>query len=157
MASGGSVEQVKEKLSELGVETEVVEFPVSTRTAPEAALALGTTLDQIVKSLVFVAGEVPLLVLVSGANRVDLQKLEKIVGREVRKANANQVKEITGFSIGAVPPVTQRGPISVYVDEDLLRYSEVFAAAGSPCAVFRITPQELVRISRGKVVNLKQN
>lgn len=157
MVAGSSVEQVKEVLRKLGVKTEVVEFPVSTRTASQAASALGTTLGQIVKSLVFVAEEVPLLVLVSGANRVDLQKLGRIVSREVRKADADEVKEITGFSIGAVPPVAQRRALSVYVDEDLLQYSEVFAAAGSPCAVFGVTPQELVGISRGKVINLKQN
>lgn len=144
-------------LAAVGVEAQIVEFPESTRTAQEAARAVGTALGQIVKSLVFVADGRLVLVLASGANRVDLAKLARLAGaRRVDKAAAEATRAATGFSIGGVPPVGHRTPLPVYVDEALLAYDLVYAAAGTPHAVFPIEPATLVRITSGAVGDLAE-
>lgn len=144
-------------LAAVGVEAQIVEFPESTRTAQEAARAVGTALGQIVKSLVFVADGRLVLVLASGANRVDLAKLARLAAaRRVDKAAAEATRAATGFSIGGVPPVGHRTPLPVYVDEALLAYDLVYAAAGTPHAVFPIEPATLVRITSGAVGDLAE-
>lgn len=144
-------------LAAVGVEAQIVEFPESTRTAQEAARAVGTALGQIVKSLVFVADGRLVLVLASGANRVDLAKLARLAGAgRVDKAAAEATRAATGFSIGGVPPVGHRTPLPVYVDEALLAYDLVYAAAGTPHAVFPIEPATLVRITSGAVGDLAE-
>jgi Cys-tRNA(Pro) deacylase len=149
-------ERVLTKLNSLGISTEVREFAESTATAEAAAKALGTTVGRIVKSLVFATpnGQ-PVLALVSGANRVDLARLADLVGQPVRRANADQVREATGFSIGGVPPIGHHAGLPVYVDADLLQFDQVWAAAGTPNSVFPIAPDELVRVANGQVVGLK--
>jgi Cys-tRNA(Pro) deacylase len=143
-------------LSSLGVSAEVREFAESTATAQEAAEAIGTSVERIVKSLVFATSDGrPLLALVSGANRVDLSRLAAVVGQPVGRANASQVRQATGFAIGGVPPVGHDSSLSVYVDADLLQYDQVWAAAGTPNSVFSIAPDDLVRIASGQVVPLK--
>jgi len=151
-----SVERVRQALVAHGLHVEITEFSQSTATSQQAADALGVPVATIVKSLVFLAGEEPILVLASGANQVDTEKLARAAGAKVRRPDADRVKEATGFVIGGVAPVGHAHPLPTYIDADLLRYDRLWAAAGSPYAVFPITPQELVRITRGRVVDLKR-
>ena len=154
MSASLAIERVRAALREKGVDTEIVEFAQSTCTAQEAADAIGTSVAQIVKSLVFVAGGQPFLALVSGANQADTDKLAALMGAPVERADARIVREATGFAIGGVPPVGHATSLVTFIDEDLLQFEEVYAAAGTPHAIFRITPQELVRITGGRVVAL---
>ena len=133
------------------------EFTASTATAAEAAAAIGTAVGSIVKSLVFMAGKRPILVLASGPNRVDLHKLATLVGEPISRANADQVRELTGFAVGGVPPIGHSRPLTTYVDRDLLAYDEVWAAAGTPRSVFPIGPHELVRITGGSVADVAES
>lgn len=121
------------------------EFPAGTRTAQDAAAAIGCTVGQIVKSLVFVRGDAPVLVLCSGANTVDAQRLG------LHKADADLVRRVTGFAIGGVPPYGHATRLDTLVDSDLLVYDEIWAAAGTPRSVFPLTPDELVERSGGTV------
>jgi prolyl-tRNA editing enzyme YbaK/EbsC (Cys-tRNA(Pro) deacylase) len=140
-----------------GLELEVREFPAGTTTAADAARAVGCDLDQIVKSLVFMADGRPVLVLTSGGNRVDLAKVGKQVGAgRVRKADANQARTATGFSIGGTPPFGHPAPLAVLIDRDLTRFGEVWAAAGTPRHVFPIAPPDLVRASGGSVCDVAE-
>lgn len=149
-----SVARVVAALAALGVEAQVTEFPQSTRTAEEAADAIGAEVGQIVKSLVFMAGEQPILALISGTNRADPEKLAALAGAPISRADADAVRAATGFSIGGVPPVGHATPLPTYLDHDLLRYETVWAAAGTPNAVFPITPAELKRITGATVADL---
>lgn len=152
-----AVGRVRSALAAAGVEVRVVEFAESTRTAQDAARAVGTTIGQIVKSLVFLADGRPVLVLASGANRVDTAKVARLAGAaRVEKATADATREATGFSIGGVPPVGHRAALPVYVDAALLAYDVVFAAAGTPHAVFPIEPSALVRVTAGTVGDLAE-
>lgn len=151
-ATLSSLERVRASLAEHGLDhIEVREFAASTATASDAAAAIGTTVGRIVKSLVFMAGEQPILVLVSGPNRADVAKVGHILGKPITRANADQVRALTGFAIGGVPPVGHPQRLTTLVDRDLLRYDEVWAAAGTPNAVFPIGPADLVRIADGLV------
>jgi prolyl-tRNA editing enzyme YbaK/EbsC (Cys-tRNA(Pro) deacylase) len=143
-----AVDRVSAALRSAGVATEVREFPEGTRTAPEAAAAVGCEVGQICKSLVFRVGAEPLLVIASGANRVDEARFGAV------KADAAYVREHTGFAIGGVPPFGHARPIDTVVDEDLLRYDVVWAAAGTPRAVFSIAPAALVTVSGGRVARV---
>ena len=142
-----------------GLTIEVVEFDETTRTAPDAANAIGCQVAQIVKSLIFIANGEPVVALVSGANRLDERKLAALRGigrKKVKRPDADTAKMITGFSIGGVPPFGHVSALPVYVDEDLIRFDVVWAAAGTPFAVFAITPDDLVEASHGTVVDLKK-
>ncbi len=149
-----SVQRVADALEQLGIQVEITEFTESTRTASEAAEAVNSTLGQIVKSLVFLAGEQPVLALVSGTNRVDTEKLATVAGGPIKRATADIVREATGFSIGGVPPVGHATQLPTYLDRDLLQYELVWAAAGTPNAVFPIAPDELQRITGARVADL---
>ncbi len=149
-----SIQRVADALEQLGINVEITEFAESTRTAEEAAAAVNSTLGQIVKSLVFLAGEQPVLALVSGTNRVDTEKLAAMAGGPIKRANADIAREATGFSIGGVPPVGHTTSLPTYLDRDLLQYQVVWAAAGTPNAVFPIAPDELQRIANATVVDL---
>ena len=152
-----SAQKVQDALAARGMSLQVVELPDSTRTAIEAAQAIGCTVGQIVKSLVFKgkrSGK-PVLVIASGSNRVDERKIEALLGEPLGKADADFVRQQTGFVIGGVPPVGHSQPLLTYLDADLLGYSEIWAAAGTPHAVFRLTPQELCELAAGQVVELK--
>jgi prolyl-tRNA editing enzyme YbaK/EbsC (Cys-tRNA(Pro) deacylase) len=151
-----TVQRVVTALAEAGVRTEVREFAASTRTAEDAANALGTTVGQIVKSLVFLAGDRPILVLVSGVNRADTAKLQALVDAEITRANADDVRRITGYAIGGVPPFGHLTFLTTYLDRDLLQYEEVWAAAGTPNAVFAITPHDLLRITAAQVADVAE-
>lgn len=152
-----SAQRVQVALDQLGLSLEVVELPASTRTAIEAAQAVGVTVGQIVKSLVFKAKRTQraVLVVASGANRVDEKKLEDLLGEPLGKADADFVRQQTGFVIGGVPPVAHTNPLPVFVDEDLLQYDVIWAAAGTPNAVFRLAPSHLLQMTSGQVANLK--
>lgn len=130
-------------------------FPEGTRTAADAARAIGCDVAQIVKSLVFRRdGGEPLLVVTSGANRVDETKVAALVGEPVGKADAAFVRAATGFAIGGVPPAGHAVPVVTLVDEDLLGLDEIWAAAGTPSTVFRLTPAELVELTGGRVADV---
>ena len=147
-----SVQRVRAVLAVHGLQhLSVREFAESTATAADAAAAIETTVGRIVKSLVFMAGEQPVLVLTSGPNRVDTQKVSSLMGQPITRANADQVRQLTGFAVGGVPPVGHSQQLTTYVDRDLLQYDEVWAAAGTPNTVFGISPADLVRISQGHV------
>jgi len=154
---GSSVKKVQQTLKALGFSDEIVVFPDSTRTAIEAAQAVGCSVGQIVKSLVFrgAHSQKPVLALVSGANRVNEKRLGSLVGEEIEKADADFVRQHTGFAVGGVPPVAHVARIATFIDRDLLQYDEIWAAAGSPHAVFRLTPDDLQRMTGGEVVNLQ--
>jgi prolyl-tRNA editing enzyme YbaK/EbsC (Cys-tRNA(Pro) deacylase) len=149
-----AVARVVAALRAAGVDAMVTEFAESTRTAEEAAAAVGATVGQIVKSLVFLARDQPVLALVSGANRADMQKLARAAGAPILRADAASVRAATGFSIGGVPPNGHASTLPTFLDADLHRYEQVWAAAGTPNAVFPITPSELERITSARVVDL---
>lgn len=151
-----NAQRVQGILAGLGVAGEVVELAASTGTAAEAAAAIGTTVERIVKSLVFAAGDEPVLVLASGANRVSLTRLAQHLGRPARRPDADAVKRWTGFPIGGTPPVGHATPLRTLIDRDLLQHPELWAAAGTPHAVFRTHPDELLRITGGEVVDIKE-
>ncbi|NLS79059.1 MAG: YbaK/EbsC family protein [Chloroflexi bacterium] len=153
MSLSDSARRVQEALSAAGVACQVVELPGSTRTAVEAAQAVGCGVEQIVKSLVF-RGETsgrPILIAVSGANRVREGKVKALVGEAIAKADADWVRQRTGYAIGGIPPVGLAEPILTLIDRDLLQYDLIWAAAGTPHAVFCLTPAELVRLTGGQV------
>lgn len=132
-------------------------FPEGTRTAVDAAAAVGCDVGQIVKSLVFRRESgTAVLVVASGSNRVDEKKVEALLGEPIGKADANFVREQTGFAIGGVPPAGHKNPVETIVDEDLLRYDEVWAAAGTPRDVFCTTPAEIVRLTGGRVADVAE-
>ena len=140
----------------LGLTLEIHRFPQGTRTAVDAARAVGCELGQIVKSLVFVADGEPFLALTSGSNRADPERLAATLGaRDVRPASADEARAATGYAIGGTPPFGHPTPLRVLVDRDLLGHDVVWAAAGRPDSVFPIPPQDLVRVSRAEPVDLK--
>lgn len=151
-----SVQRVADALAALGIQAEITEFAESTRTAEQAAAAVNAVVGQIVKSLVFLAGERPVLALVSGANRVDTQRLAAIAGGLITRADADLVRQATGYSIGGVPPIGHTASLATYLDRDLLQYEQVWAAAGTPNAVFPIAPDELQRITGAAVADLAE-
>ena len=136
------------------MEVDARELPASTRTAPEAAAAVGCEVGAIVKSLVFRSGDEAVLALVSGGNRADEALLEAGFGAAVERADADFVRAATGYSIGGVPPIGHPRPLRTLVDEDLLRFAVVWGAAGTPRSVFPIPPGELVELTGGTVLRL---
>jgi prolyl-tRNA editing enzyme YbaK/EbsC (Cys-tRNA(Pro) deacylase) len=153
-AMNPTAQRVAAMLATLDVQTNVIEFAESTRTAEEAAAAIGTQVAQIVKSLVFMAGDAPVLALVSGTNRLDTARLREWTGDPPRRAGADEVRAATGFAIGGVPPIGHPQPLRTFIDRDLNQYDVVYAAAGTPHAVFAITPAELARVTGGHVIDL---
>jgi Cys-tRNA(Pro) deacylase len=152
-----NVERVAAAARGAGLELEIVRFPEGTRTAADAARAVGCEVAQIVKSLVFVADAEPILALVSGANRVDLARLaDALSAGQARRADGDEARSATGYAIGGVPPFGHARPLTVVVDRDLLAHERVWAAAGLPDAVFAIAPEELVRVSGGTVADVAE-
>ena len=153
-----STDRVKAAAAAAGLAIEIVEMPKSTRTAQEAAAACGTSVGQIVKSLVFRkarSGEL-ILLLVSGANRVDEKGMAEIVGEPLERVDADTVRERTGFAIGGVAPIGALSPLPTYMDADLLAYRQVWAAAGAPHAVFSADPAALATAAGAKIVALSR-
>jgi prolyl-tRNA editing enzyme YbaK/EbsC (Cys-tRNA(Pro) deacylase) len=148
--------RVAQELVRLGVSNTVREMPESTRSAAEAAAALGCDVAQIVKSLIFrsVVCDEALLVMISGADRVDETRLARVLGEDVERASGRFVRDRTGYAIGGVPPVCLTKPLTTYLDEQLLHHDLVWAAAGTPRAVFSVKPADLVRITSARVVDV---
>lgn len=153
-----SAQRFQDILKQRGFAHQVIELPASTRTAREAAQAVGCQPGQIVKSLVFKAlqSQTPLLVLASGPNRVDEQRLSELAGEPIGKADADFVRQWTGFAVGGVPPLGHKEPVAAFIDETLLEYETLWAAAGTPHAVFELTPADLQAMTDGRVVSIKE-
>ena len=151
-----SVEKFQNRLREQGHMHEVVQLPDSTRTAKEAAQAIGCDVDQIAKSIIFRlvnAGE-PVLIIASGKNRIDEKRIEQLVEDKLGKADANFVKRTTGYVIGGVPPLAHDQAVKTFIDEDLFQFAEIWAAAGHPKAVFKLAPDELQKMTEAEVVQV---
>ena len=146
-ASGGSVERVRAALVAAGHPDTITAFPDGTRTAADAAAAVGCDVAQIAKSIVFRAGERAAVIVTSGANRVDPSRAGAALGVALRRADADWVRLITGFAVGGVAPVGHLAPPLILLDEDLLVLDPIWAAAGSPRHVFRTTAAELLRLT----------
>ena len=153
-----SAKRVQKFLGARGFSFDVRELPGSTRTAQEAADSIGCTVSQIAKSLVFREKETdrPILVIASGSNRVDVHKIEKATGLKLGKANGKYVKETVGYAIGGVPPVGHHTPLETILDPDLKQYEEIWAAAGTPFAVFQLNPADLDSLTKGRWVDLSE-
>ncbi|MEK7809091.1 MAG: YbaK/EbsC family protein [Chloroflexota bacterium] len=152
-----SAQKVQDTLQSLGFNLQVIEFEQTTRTSVEAAQAVGCEVGQIAKSLIFKGKQSgkAILIIASGANRVDEKKIKSILGEKVEKPDADFVREQTGFVIGGVPPVGHTQKLETLIDEDLLKFDEIWGAAGTPNAVFKLAPQELVKMTGGKIANIK--
>ena len=155
----GSLRRVQDALAAKGFEVSVATFPESTRTSAEAAAAIGCTVAQIAKSLVFRAAESdrPVLVIASGDNRVDTGKVAALLGEKISRADADFVRARTGFAIGGVAPLAHKEPPLVLIDRDLLAHDRIWAAAGAPNAVFPLAPQDLESLTGGLVAEIRQD
>ncbi|MDD2310873.1 MAG: YbaK/EbsC family protein [Desulfuromonadaceae bacterium] len=153
-----SARRVQIFLAEKGFSFEVKELPGSTRTAQEAADSIGCEIAQIAKSLVFKEKDtnLPILVIASGSNRVDVAKIEKETGLKLGKADGNYVKERVGYAIGGIPPVGHNEPLETILDEDLRKYAVIWAAAGTPFAVFQLKPADLEPLTSGRWLQLAE-
>jgi prolyl-tRNA editing enzyme YbaK/EbsC (Cys-tRNA(Pro) deacylase) len=151
------VQRFLEAARVLGHDVDVRRFPEGTHTAQDAARAIGCDLAQIVKSLVFMSDDRPLLALTSGVNRADAAKLRALTGASsLRRANADEVRSATGYPIGGTPPFGHPERIATFIDEDLMTHGEVWAGAGGPDAVFGITPRELRTATGGTVADVRE-
>ena len=150
-------EKVQEQLNSYGITTKIIEFSESTRTAQDAADAIGCSIAQIVKSLIFCTQQThkPILVLTSGVNRVNEKIIEQLVGEKIKKADADFTRTVTGFAIGGVPPIAHAQKITTFIDKALLQYQQVWAAAGTPHTVFCLNPSDLVRITDGTIISVQ--
>lgn len=151
-----SAQKVQDALTARGFDYQVVEFAQPTRTSAEAAAAVGCDVGQIAKSIVFRGkrSHQAILVIASGANRVNEKRLRDLVGEPVEKPDADFVRAQTGYAIGGVPPLGHSQPLTVLIDNDLLQYAEIWAAAGTPNAVFRLLPTDLAAISGGQLADI---
>ena len=158
MALPAAALRIQDALDALGHPGRVREFPTGTRTVADAAAAIGCTVAQIAKSLVFRApqSDRPVLVIASGVNRVDERRIAAALGEPIGKADAAFVRDRTGFVIGGVPPLGHATPPVVFIDRDLLALDEIWAAAGTPNAVFPLRSADLERLTGGSVLDLKQ-
>ena len=157
MPLSSSAQKIQDQLKSLGYGYTVIEHTESTRTAQEAADRAGCELGQIVKSLIFKGRESgkPILVLTSGANRVDEKRISGYAGEHINRADADFVRAVTGFAIGGVPPVGHVQKMETYIDEDFLRYPTIWAAAGTPNAIFELKTEDLQKMTNGTVVQVK--
>lgn len=153
-----SAQRAQEAMRAAGLSATVVEHQTAARTSAQAAETLGCNVAEIAKSLVFrggVSGR-PVLVIASGENRIDLAKLEKLLGEPVGKPDAAFVREVTGFAIGGIPPLGHAQPLHTLIDQSLLRFATVYAAGGTPNAMFPVAPDELVRVTGGQVADVHE-
>jgi prolyl-tRNA editing enzyme YbaK/EbsC (Cys-tRNA(Pro) deacylase) len=152
-----SAQKVQDQIKSLGFDYTVIEHAESTRTAQEAAERAGCELGQIVKSLIFKGKDSskPILVLTSGVNRVDEKRISEYAGEAIGRADADFVRAVTGFAIGGVPPVGHLQKMETYLDEDFLQYETIWAAAGTPNAIFELRTSDLQKMTDGKVLRVK--
>jgi prolyl-tRNA editing enzyme YbaK/EbsC (Cys-tRNA(Pro) deacylase) len=157
MPAARATERVQSALDAAGIEARVVELAASTRTAAEAASAIGCGVAQIAKSLVFRGAESgeAILVIASGTNRVNEKTIATLAGEPIAKADADFVRERTGYAIGGVPPVGHTSPLRTFIDRDLLQFDRIWAAAGTPHAVFELTPSQLTNLVTGAIVEIQ--
>ncbi len=157
MKLSSSAQKVQRALEQLGLQLEVIELPGSTRTSAEAAQAVGCAVGQIAKSIVFktVSTRNPVLVIASGVNRVNEKRIGELLSEPIGKADADFVRKATGFAIGGVPPFGHLQKIETFIDGDLLHYDKIWAAAGTPNAVFDLLPADLVRMTGGRITSIK--
>jgi Cys-tRNA(Pro) deacylase len=146
--------RVRDAMVAAGLAAEIVRVDATARTAEGAAAAVGAAVDQIVKSLVFLSDDTPVLALVSGANRLDVAKLAAETGGTVTRADADAVRAATGYAIGGIPPLGHATPLPVYIDRDLLTHDVVWAAAGTPDTVFAVAPRRLAETVGAHVCDL---
>lgn len=148
------VQRVQQALQRKGFPLKIVELAASTRTAKDAASAIGCSVEQIVKSLIFRTCEThrPILIVASGSNRVNEEMLAELIGEAIERPDANFVREQTGFAVGGVAPIGHSKPLETFIDEDLLQFEIIWAAAGTPFAVFQLTPNELIAMTEGKII-----
>ena len=156
MSGTSSVERVRAALLAAGHPDSIRAFPEGTRSAAEAAAAVGCDVAQIAKSIVFRAGPKPVLVIASGANRVDMGKVAAATGLAVKRADGSWVRDVTGFAIGGVAPVGHLTPPLVLLDRELLALDRIWAAAGSPMHVFETDPAALLRLSGGRAEDVRE-
>lgn len=151
-----SAQIVQEALSKFDIALHVVELAQSTRTAVDAAQSIGCSVGQIAKSLIFITAlsRKPVLIIASGIHRVNEIHVAQFTGEKLVIADPDMVKEITGFVIGGIPPVGNKTALETYVDQDLFQYEFIWAAAGTPFAVFKLAPGDLLRITGGKVISV---
>jgi prolyl-tRNA editing enzyme YbaK/EbsC (Cys-tRNA(Pro) deacylase) len=144
-------------MKQLGFEYRVVELPSTTRSAVDAANAIGCKVEQIAKSIIFRTRNTdrPILVIASGVNRVNEKSVGELLSEPIGKADADFVRKTTGFAIGGVPPLGHLQKMEIFIDEDLLSYDEIWAAAGTPNAVFGLLPADLVKMTGGRVTSIK--
>jgi len=152
-----SAQKIQDLLNSLGYQYTVIEHAESTRTAQEAADRAGCELGQIVKSLIFKGktSNKPILVLTSGVNRVDEKRISAYAGEGIGRADADFVRAVTGFAIGGVPPLGHIQKMETYIDEDFIPYQTIWAAAGTPNAIFELSTADLQKMTDGKVVMVK--
>ncbi len=157
MALSPTAQKVQDLLTARGFDLRVIEFAESTRTSQEAADRAGCSLGQITKSLVFRGKQThkAILVLTSGANRVNESRLAEYAGEPIARADADFVRTVTGFAIGGVPPVGHAQKLETYMDEDLLQYETIWAAAGTPNAIFELTPDDLRKMTDARALRVK--
>lgn len=157
MPLSSTAQRVQDLLLARGYSCRVIEHAESTRTSQEAADRAGCTLGQITKSMIFKgkATQKPILVLTSGANRVDEKRLSQYAGEPITRADPDFVRAVTSFAIGGVPPIGHTQPMETYLDEDLMRYDTIWAAAGTPNAIFELTPSQLQAMTGGTVAQVK--
>ncbi len=151
-----AAQSVQNALSSKGFPCKVIELQASTRTAQDAATAVGCRVEQIVKSLIFrtVVTQQPILVLASGGNRVNEKAIEASLGEAIEKPDATFVREVTGFAIGGVPPIGHIQTVKTFIDKDLLQYEELWAAAGTPHALFSLSSSTLEQLTNGSVISI---
>jgi len=154
MALSKNAQKIQDALKERGMQLEVIELDASTRTARDAANAVGCQIGQIVKSLVFRSGEDALLFLVSGQNQLNVARVSSEMGIPIEKADADFTREKSGFPIGGVPPLAHEKPIRTFIDRDLMAFDEVWAAAGTPHAVFKVKSRLLPELTGGVILDL---
>ena len=156
--ANAKLDRVKAAAEAAGLAIEIREMPQSTRTAEDAAAACGVKVAQIVKSLVFRKAEsrTPVLLLVSGANRVDQAAMRAVIGEKLERMDADAVREVTGFAIGGVAPLGSLTPLATFMDADLMEFPTIWAAAGAPHAVFETTPRALAAATGASIVSFRQ-
>jgi prolyl-tRNA editing enzyme YbaK/EbsC (Cys-tRNA(Pro) deacylase) len=151
-----SAQRVQDALTTQGFPHEVVEHTETTRSAADAARAIGCRVEQIAKSLVFKGSQSgrAVLVIATGTNRVHEQRIGEYLSEPIERADPDFVRQVTGFAIGGVPPVGHSGPLEIFIDADFAQQSEIWAAGGTPNAVFRLTPEDLIAMTGGRVVTI---
>ena len=152
-----SARRVRDALARKGLHCNVLEMPKTTRTAQDAAAAIGCSVEQIAKCLIFKTSRTgrPILVIASGPNRVHEKRLAELVGEPIERADPDFVRKSTGFAIGGVPPVAHPEQIQTFIDRDLLAMDQIWTAAGTPHAVFALPPAELVRVTGGECISVQ--